>query len=211
MKFLLTEIRDCESSVEMALNYCIMIFCRTFTLAPIFSVTFAIHSFVSLLVIVSGNSVILSQAKMTRGITPSKSTNHGRATTNEQASQSDDFFQTRVVSEKESCGVMKRLTAITISTILYHRNMFPASDYGQRSHRGQVFHILDKKAQTPQARQVVSLVQSLFEPIDQKYLKSVVIGFTEDQNNPNDLIEAYIIHYQYSNGEVSVTRYEFKK
>lgn len=147
---------------------------------------------------------------MTRGITASKSTNHGRTTTNEQASQSDDFFQARVVSEKESCGVIKRLTAITISTILYHRNMFPASDYGQRSHQGQVFHILDKKAQTPQARQVVSLVQSLFEPVDQKYLKSVVIGFTEDQNNPNDLIEAYIIHYQYSNGEVSVTRYEFK-
>lgn len=84
--------------------------------------------------------------------------------------------------------------------------MFPESDYGQRTIRDQVFHILDKEARTTEAREVVSLVQSLFKPITQKYLKSVMLGFCEDTNNTNELVEAYTFHYNYTKDEVSVSK-----
>lgn len=138
---------------------------------------------------------------MAPNITSAQTTSHGRAT-NELKPL--DFFPPVVTNEKDSCATMKKLTAITISTVLYHRNMFPESDYGQRTHRDQIFYILDKKAETPQAREVVSMVQSLFKPIDQKYLKSIVIGFCEDPNNPSNVVEAYLMNYQYSANEIEV-------
>lgn len=133
-------------------------------------------------------------------------TSHGMATKDQENGTLPEFFPSKVASEKESSSVVKKLTAISISTVLYHRNMFPESDYGQRNHLDLTLHILDKKAQTPEARRVVSLVQSLFKPIDEKYLKSVILGFCEDPNEPNDVIEAYFLHLQYFNGEVSVTK-----
>lgn len=134
-----------------------------------------------------------------------RTASHGMATKDQQG-EPNDFFPVKVADAKESLAVVKKLTAISISTILYNRQMFPESDYGQRTIRDQTFYILDKEARTPQARKIVTMVQSLFKPISHGYLKSVILGFCEDQNNPNEVLEAYTFHYNYTKGEVSVSK-----
>ena len=123
---------------------------------------------------------------------------------------SKNFFPEAIETAEGSLALMKKLTAISISTILYYRNMFPEHDYGIRVHEGDIWHLLDTECQSPEAKEVISAVRSLFDPIQKKFLKQVILGFIEDPNLPGDFVEAYVFKFKYSrdaeNGTLSVSQ-----
>lgn len=100
-------------------------------------------------------------------------------------------------TEKDALSFVKKLTAMSISTILYHRGMFPAQDYGVRQQSGEVLYILDRNAVTPAAKRIVDLVRSTFTAIDQKVLNKIVIGIVDDPDKPDQFLESYTIKLQY--------------
>ena len=102
-----------------------------------------------------------------------------------------------MATEKEALSFVKKLTAISISTVLYYRGMFPAQDYGHRSQDGEQLHILDKNAQTPAAKRIVDLVASTFTAIDKKLLSTIVIGIVDDPDKPDQFLESYTIKLRY--------------
>lgn len=129
----------------------------------------------------------------------------------EGSSQGQDFFPKSIRDEQESQALMKKLTAIGISTILYNRNMFPEADYGKRVQKNRTLNILDAKSQTPQAKEVIGAVRALFDPIEKKYLKQVILAFIDDPTATHEFLEAYVFKYTYgSSGDrsrVSCTLY----
>jgi hypothetical protein len=113
--------------------------------------------------------------------------------------QPDDFFPDSVSTEKEALSFLKKLTAMSVSTILYHRGWFPDTDYTVRVQGRQELHLLEKNAVSPAAKQIVSLVISTFKAIDKKLLSSIVIGIVEDPDRPDYFRESYSIKLQYFN------------
>lgn len=113
------------------------------------------------------------------------------------ASTQADFFPDCVRSEAEGLAFLKKLTAISISTILYHRGMFPTSDYVARSQGDEFLYILDRKAQTPGAKRIVDMVGSTFTAIEKKILHTIVIGIVDNETEPDKFLESYTIKIQY--------------
>ena len=101
---------------------------------------------------------------------------------------------------------MKKLTAISISTVLFHGGWFPAQDYGVRQQGAAQLHILDRKARTPAAKQIVDLVSATFQFIEKKLLSSIVIGILDDPSRPDDFAESYTIKLQYFEARPSFSR-----
>lgn len=98
---------------------------------------------------------------------------------------------------------LKKITAMAVSTILYYRGFFPQTDYGTRMHDDTVLHILDREAETPEARQVIASLKALFESIEHKYLKTLVVGFVDNPEETDNFLEGYIFRFNYSCREYS--------
>ncbi|RWS17720.1 HORMA domain-containing protein 2-like protein [Dinothrombium tinctorium] len=118
----------------------------------------------------------------------------------EEKSKSETFFAQEVKSECESLLHMKKLTAIAFSTVLYLREVFDESAYGERKHENFVFRILSERSDCKEATQIVRLIKGAFDALEKKYLREIIFGFYTDLKKPNDLIEAYSFKYSYNDG-----------
>ena len=109
----------------------------------------------------------------------------------------EDFFPDSVRSEQEALNFLKKLTAVTVSTVLYHRGMFPSRDYSVRYQGCQQLYILNREAETPAAKRIVDLVRATFAAIERKQLSTIVIGILDSPSEPDHLLESYTIKLQY--------------
>ncbi|KAK2845117.1 hypothetical protein Q5P01_011776 [Channa striata] len=112
-------------------------------------------------------------------------------------SQETQLLPNQVLSEQQSLVVIKKLLAIAVSGITYLRGLFPEKAYGSKYVEDQKVMILREERTCPGAIQLVQWMQSCFEAIQKKYLRTVIMSIYTDLDNPQKVTEFYQfkIHY----------------
>jgi hypothetical protein len=121
------------------------------------------------------------------------------------SSQNERFFVKAVKDEKEALNHLKKTTAMAISTILYYRGFFPVHDYGVRVHGRTNLFILDRNARTPGAKEVIDSIKNVFEAIEKKYLKTLVVGLIDDPEDTDSFLEGYVFRFNYNLNQFNST------
>ncbi|XP_041649888.1 HORMA domain-containing protein 1 [Cheilinus undulatus] len=115
-----------------------------------------------------------------------------------RTSQDTQLLPNQVLSEQQSLIVTKKLLAIVVSGITYLRGLFPEKAYGSRHVEDQKVLILREERSCPGASQVVQWMQGIFEAIEKKYLRTVIMSIFTDQDNPQRVTEIYQFRIQYT-------------
>jgi len=116
-----------------------------------------------------------------------------------QAGSWIDTFPETQVTERQSAMFMKKLLAIAVSNITYMRVVFPEDAYSDRLLSGLNLKILKNDKSCPSAVQVVDWLKGVFDAIDKKYLRLLLLGFYRGSNSdPNSLLEMYTFRFSYT-------------
>jgi len=115
-----------------------------------------------------------------------------------QAGSWIDTFPETQVTERQSAVFMKKLLAIAVSNITYMRVVFPEDAYSKRLLEGLNLMILKNDKSCPSAVQVVDWLKGVFDAIDKKYLRLLLIGFYRGSSDPNSLLEMYTFRFSYT-------------
>lgn len=109
-----------------------------------------------------------------------------------------------IVGVQDSIKYLKKLVAVAMSSILYYRGIFDEQDYGTINQPENKLHILSSKTQRAEAKRIMELMQGVFDALDKKCVKQIIIGFHKDKSVSHEYVEAYVIRFNYSDEETVV-------
>jgi len=109
-----------------------------------------------------------------------------------------DTFPEHQVSQLQSTAFMKKLLAIAVSNIAYMRVLFPEDAFCDRNLEGLNLKILKNNKSCPPAVQMVDWLKGVFDALDKKYLRTLVLGMCRHSSDPNTLVEMYTFRFSYS-------------
>ncbi|XP_053555812.1 HORMA domain-containing protein 2 [Bombina bombina] len=104
----------------------------------------------------------------------------------------------KISSEQESLLVIKRLLAISVSSITYLRGLFPESSYGTRYLEELCLKILREDKSCPGSLQIVKWIQGSFDALEKKYLRMAVLMFYTEPCDPESVTELYQFKFKYT-------------
>ncbi|KAI9015476.1 HORMA domain-containing protein [Hyaloraphidium curvatum] len=104
----------------------------------------------------------------------------------------------RTSTETESLQLVKSCTRISISVLTYLREIFPEDAYEERNMGGKLNVKVLKEGRCPEADQLVEILErGVFDALDKKYLRTLVLGVSLNRKNPDNLVEAYVFRFSY--------------
>jgi len=92
---------------------------------------------------------------------------------------------------------MKKLLAVAISNIAYMRVIFPEEAFSDRNLEGLNLKILRNDKTCPFASQMIDWLKGVFDAVDKKYLRMIVLGIYRGCSDPNTLLEMYTFRFSY--------------
>ncbi|XP_076035847.1 uncharacterized protein LOC143021908 isoform X2 [Oratosquilla oratoria] len=112
-------------------------------------------------------------------------------------------------TEQQSLLFVKKLIAVSISSITYLRAMFPESAYGDRVAEGINLKILLDESHSPEANTLIGWIKGCFDALEKKYLQQMTLGLYLDPDAPDVAVETYTFRFSYSRmGEVELDMME---
>lgn len=122
-------------------------------------------------------------------------------TTNQLQLQSGawtDTFPENLVTQMQSTVFVKKLLATAVSNIAYMRVIFPEKAFGDRCLEDLNLKILKNDKSCPSAGQMVDWLKGVFDAIDKKYLRLLILGMYRSGSDPDTLLEMYTFRFSYS-------------
>lgn len=109
--------------------------------------------------------------------------------------------KTTSMNKKQSCIFVKRMLAISVSTITYMRNMFPEAAFVDKKLEDLSVKILSKENHG-EAATVVEWMQGVYNAIEKEYLQTMILAIVSDPNDPMSVLETYTFGFTYTNGQI---------
>ena len=107
-------------------------------------------------------------------------------------------FSENQVTPLQSAVFMKKLLAIAISNIAYMRVIFPENAFSDRCLEGMNLKVLSNDRSCPFASQMVDWLRGVFDALDMKYLRMLVLGIYRGCSDPDHLLEMYTFRFSYT-------------
>ncbi|GBL89765.1 HORMA domain-containing protein 1 [Araneus ventricosus] len=104
-----------------------------------------------------------------------------------------------------SCMFIKKLIAVSLSSITYIRGIFPEKAYGERTLGGLRVKLLTEDCGIKAVTKFIDAIRSCYDAVEKKYLQQLSIGICTNRENYNEVIEAYNLVFKYKDDECSVT------
>eukprot|EP00037_Helgoeca_nana_P029315 m.349418 g.349418 ORF g.349418 m.349418 type:complete len:400 (+) comp27950_c0_seq13:1760-2959(+) len=94
---------------------------------------------------------------------------------------------------QDSKQFLKRITAVTISTVAYLRGMFPGESFGVKTLEGLNFKVLKSgEDQHPGAKCLIDQLMSVFKVIDEAELREIELAvYSEPECHADNLLEVW--------------------
>ena len=109
-----------------------------------------------------------------------------------------DTFPETQVTQQQSTAFVKKLLAIAVSNIAYMRVLFPDKAFSDRCLEGLNLKILKNDKAYPPVVEMVDWLKGVFDALDKKYLRMLVLGFHRNSTDPNTLLEMYTFKFSYT-------------
>ena len=111
-----------------------------------------------------------------------------------------DTFPENLVTQLQSTVFVKKLLAIAVSNIAYMRVVYPEKAFTDRCLENLNIKILkNDKSADKSAAQVVDWLRGVFDAIDKKYLRLLILGLYRSSSDPDLLMEMYTFKFSYTN------------
>ncbi|KAK2498550.1 hypothetical protein MC885_006476 [Smutsia gigantea] len=112
-------------------------------------------------------------------------------------------FPSKVTTEQQSSGLVKRLLAVSVSCITYLRGLFPECAYGARYVDDLCVKILKEDKNCPGSTQLVKWMRGCYDALQKKYLRMVVLAVYTNPEDPQTISECYQFKFKYTtNGPI---------
>ena len=109
--------------------------------------------------------------------------------------------ESAVETNEESAKLFKKVVATAVSTIMYYRGIFDEKDYGPTEVGDVQTYVLCNKGGKPQKNDLLRVLKSVFEALEKKFAKQIIVGFHEKEKENTNFFEAYSFKFTYGNGE----------
>ncbi|XP_029970995.1 zebrafish testis-expressed 38 [Salarias fasciatus] len=109
-----------------------------------------------------------------------------------------NFFPNGLKSKQESLLFVKRMMAVTVSYITYLRGIFPEEAYRSKYLEDICLKILRENCKTMAANKMVKWMMGCFDALEKQYLQVVYIGVYTNPDEPDCIIESYLLKIRYS-------------
>ncbi|XP_014673707.1 PREDICTED: HORMA domain-containing protein 1-like isoform X2 [Priapulus caudatus] len=116
-----------------------------------------------------------------------------------------EIFPTEQAVEQQSLLFMKKLVAMAISHVAYLRAIFPENAFSDRCLEDLSLKILRDDSSCPGACQVIRWLKGVFDALERKYLRMLILGIYVDPTQPEKLIESYTFKFSYHADSSGVT------
>merc|ERR1719228_2717874 len=100
------------------------------------------------------------------------------------------MFPPAVDTVSQSCALMKKLVAVSVSSISYARKFFPEEAYANKSLEKLPLKILKERNNVKEARKLAAYLVGAFEAIEKKYLKELIMCLYEDSEELKSTLTA---------------------
>lgn len=107
-------------------------------------------------------------------------------------------------TQSESLNFMKQLTGIGISSILYHRSVFPKTNFGNRKLGEVPLKIL--RAKDEASAKMIKCLAGCFDALSRNYLREAIVGIYVDKFDQETVLETYTFGFEYSKEGVPALR-----
>ncbi|GFY48792.1 HORMA domain-containing protein 1, partial [Trichonephila inaurata madagascariensis] len=97
-----------------------------------------------------------------------------------------------------SCLFIKKLIAVSLSSITYIRGIFPDEAYGERNLGGLRLKLLTEDCGINSVTKFIDSIRSCYDAVEKKYI-------CINKKNHNEVIEAYNLVFSYKDDECSIT------
>ncbi|GFU50024.1 HORMA domain-containing protein 1 [Nephila pilipes] len=111
-----------------------------------------------------------------------------------------------------SCLFIKKLIAVSLSSITYIRGIFPDEAYGERTLGGLRLKLLTEDCGIKSVSKFIDSIRSCYDAVEKRYfglvivnLQQLSIGICVNKTNNNEVIEAYNLVFSYKDDECSIT------
>jgi len=109
-----------------------------------------------------------------------------------------DTFPENQVTQQQSTVFVKKLLAIAISNIAYLRVVFPEKAFSDRRLEDLNLKILKNDKSCPFAVQLIDWLKGVFDAVEKKYLRMLILGLYRRSSDPNTLLEMYSFRFSYT-------------
>jgi len=106
-----------------------------------------------------------------------------------------ETFPENQVTQRQSTVFMKKLLAIAVSNIAYLRVIFPEKAFSNRSLENLNLKILKNDKSYPWAVQLINWLEGVFDALNKKYLRMLILGIYRHPSDPNTLLEMYTFRF----------------
>lgn len=100
-------------------------------------------------------------------------------------------------SGKTEVDRMKRLIVSAVSSILYYRGFYPEEDYAVRFQDGYRIHVVSHNSKNPLMKQIITVLKTVFEEVERKAIKSIMVAFQENEDPNSEIVEYYKFRLAY--------------
>ncbi|KRZ95751.1 HORMA domain-containing protein 1, partial [Trichinella sp. T8] len=115
--------------------------------------------------------------------------------TNKKSSIAMDVLPIDSTGPEKSLMYLKQLLAISVSTICYLRNLFPADAFCNREFENTKLQIL--VSNDPKVLRLIHCMTGCYEAIDKKYLRTIIFGICPREKDPENVVESYSFRITY--------------
>lgn len=105
------------------------------------------------------------------------------------------------MNKQQSKIFVKRMLAISISTITYMRNLFPEKAFSDRKLEDMNVKILSQSSHDGAAT-IINWMKGVYDALDNEFLQSMILAIVSDPLDPTSVLETYTFGFTYLNGEV---------
>jgi len=109
-----------------------------------------------------------------------------------------DTFPENQVTQQQSTVFVKKLLAIAVSNIAYLRVIFPEKAFSDRRLEDLNLKILKNDKSCPLAVQLIEWLKGVFDAVEKKYLRMLILGIYRHSGDPNTLLEMYTFRFSYT-------------
>ena len=109
-----------------------------------------------------------------------------------------DTFAEIQDTQLQSTVFVRKLLAIAVSNIAYTRVMFPEDAFTDRLLDGLNLKILKNDKSCPFAEQLILWLHGVFDAVEKKYLRMLVVGIYKNPSDLNTLLEMYTFRFAYN-------------